>query len=870
MKNKKVLALWLALMTLGFGITSVSGAAILHPGYITGTLNVTNLVGTELLIGGDVDAYSLTDDFDGHDEDLPSGNYFVTVEGDYEYKVFAEAWIKADFPSYWYRSEVAIGRQDTLVAVGQTVDNFNFELDPGRIAPIVTVTNGDIQSMRFRVRTDFELPPLDIEAATHNVYAKSGYFLTGDESTFPMRPWVSYDANADGDYNDEGESYVLVDGWVWVDGIQYHLTPQYVDVYALQTTVVEWSLDFSSSIWGDVVFEGENQPTNYILYANAWIDGNLVNVIHHISPTSLGHDINLLPGDWYVYAYAYFRYGLNHYNILKLPTISKTLGIEDRQEVSWYIDPAYVRGSVDLFGAHGNLDGIRIYASGGYAIANTAGSDYELILHEGEWSIGQYYQDLYFSYDDPDLSSNIFMVRYGGYQISVEPGTEVNDIDFSYDTATITVKYRVELPDGELGELRSPHLIATSDEGEGANRIVSTAKGWGSDELTTLGECTITVFPGTHIIGAYATVEGSYTKFGEFSVTVEPGDVVEQDIEAPAVDVIQPGGSEHICGSSVAVVGTTTDDSGVASITVNGVEVEFTSTGNPDDLNEVSFSTTVDNLVVNEWNIITIVVTDTLGNSITVERQVYRDPCNLPPEIISIDGPMDPVAQGTDFVMTGTFTDPDIDDTHTAIWDWGDGTTSAGTVDQTERTVGGSHLYETPGVYTVTLTVIDSFGESDTVTWSPYCVIYDPSAGFVTGGGWIDSPPGAFPEDPTLTGTANFGFVAKYKKGTDIPTGSTEFQFQVGNLNFHSDTYDWLVVAGTKAKFKGTGTINGEGSYKFIVTIVDGKLIGDGAPDTFRIKIWTEDEVTGEEFVIYDNGPDGTVLGGGNIVIHTK
>jgi hypothetical protein len=37
------------------------------------------------------------------------------------------------------------------------------------------------------------------------------------------------------------------------------------------------------------------------------------------------------------------------------------------------------------------------------------------------------------------------------------------------------------------------------------------------------------------------------------------------------------------------------------------------------------------------------------------------------------------------------------------------------------------------------------------------------------------------------------------------------------------------------AMFKGTGTVNGEGVYKFTI------WAGDGA-DTFRIKIWREDE----------------------------
>jgi PKD repeat protein len=510
----------------------------------------------------------------------------------------------------------------------------------------------------------------------------------------------------------------------------------------------------------------------------------------------------------------------------------------------------------------------RVYGStsDGYAVSLRTSRDYRLILYPGAWDIGWYRTILYFNYDEPYLRSTLDMKDFGSPQIDVESGTEISGVDLSYGTATITVKYRVQLPEGEYGYLKSPELFATSSEGPGPDRIDSIAEGRGSPALTDLGECTITVLPGTHIIGAYATVEGSYTKFGEFTVTVEAGDVITQDVEAPTVDVSQPGGSEHVCGSSVPVVGTATDESGVASITVNGTEVEFSSTENPDDENEVTFSSTVDGLVVNEWNIITIVVTDTPGNSFKVVRQVYRDPCNLPPEIISISGPSEPVALGTDFVMAGTFTDPDIVDAHTAIWDWGDGTKTAGTVDQTERTVAGSHVYETPGVYTVTLTVIDSFGESDTKTWSQYCVIYDPSDGFVTGGGWIDSPAGAYLADPSLSGKANFGFVSKYKKGATFPTGSTEFQFKAGDLNFHSDDYEWLLITGASAKFKGTGTINGEGSYKFMVTAVDGELSGVGAPDTFRIKIWTENEATGEEFIIYDSGE--IEIGGGSIKIH--
>lgn len=157
--------------------------------------------------------------------------------------------------------------------------------------------------------------------------------------------------------------------------------------------------------------------------------------------------------------------------------------------------------------------------------------------------------------------------------------------------------------------------------------------------------------------------------------------------------------------------------------------------------------------------------------------------------------------------------------------------------------------------------------------------IYDPSGGFVTGGGWIQSPAGAYRTDPSLTGKANFGFVSKYQKGANVPTGNTEFQFKTGNLNFSSTAYDWLVIAGARAQYKGTGTINGgndNGSgYGFMLTAIDGQVNGGGGVDKFRIKIWKKSDGT----IVYDNqvgsGVDGsdtsdpvTAVGGGSIVIH--
>ena len=237
---------------------------------------------------------------------------------------------------------------------------------------------------------------------------------------------------------------------------------------------------------------------------------------------------------------------------------------------------------------------------------------------------------------------------------------------------------------------------------------------------------------------------------------------------------------------------------------------------------------------------------------------------NRPPQLTNISAPNIPIQIGQSINATVTFIDPDINDTYTALWDWGDGLTSPGIVSEGNQSITGNHTYTTAGVYTINVTVTDAAGESDSATFE-YVVVYDPTGGFVTGGGWIESPLGAYTPNPDMTGKATFGFVSKYQKGANVPTGNTEFQFKVANFNFSSTSYDWLVVAGAKAQYKGTGTINSLGNYAFMLAAID------GIPDRFRIKIW--DKASG--VVIYDNqlgagdnAEPTTAIQGGSITVH--
>ena len=255
----------------------------------------------------------------------------------------------------------------------------------------------------------------------------------------------------------------------------------------------------------------------------------------------------------------------------------------------------------------------------------------------------------------------------------------------------------------------------------------------------------------------------------------------------------------------------------------------------------------------------------------SIERLTIGDDLifgNRTPILTALIGPIVPVPAGASVTISGHLSDADADDTHLATWDWGDGIVETN-VPAPCGDFHRQHYYTAPGVHRVEVMVDDG---TDRVSEEfCYVVVYDPTAGFVTGGGWIVSPAGAYAANPELTGKATFGFEAKYKKGAGVPIGNTQFVFRMADLCFHSTSYDWLVVAGSRAQYKGTGTINGTGLYGFMLTAVDGGLLGGDKPDLFRIKIW--DKASGA--LIYDNqmaaGDDAaptTVLGGGSIVVH--
>ena len=312
------------------------------------------------------------------------------------------------------------------------------------------------------------------------------------------------------------------------------------------------------------------------------------------------------------------------------------------------------------------------------------------------------------------------------------------------------------------------------------------------------------------------------------------------------------------CAASFADLGTTAADN-CGTLTPAGTRSDGVALGDP-----FPKGTTT----------ITWTATDAAGNTATATQTVTVT--NDTPQVTILSPASGAIcATGANLSVSGLFTD-NTGDLHSARWVC-DALTIPATVNETTGAVSGQLCFTAAGVYRLQLEVTDQCGNTGSATQvggiEAIVVVYDPSAGFVTGGGWIQSPAGSYAASPALTGKANFGFVSRYKKGQSTPTGETEFQFKAGDLNFHSTSYDWLVVAGSRAQFKGTGTVNGGGSFGFMITATDGQISGGGGQDRFRIKI--TDRASGQ--TVYDNqmgasddASPTTALGGGAIAIHSS
>ncbi len=475
------------------------------------------------------------------------------------------------------------------------------------------------------------------------------------------------------------------------------------------------------------------------------------------------------------------------------------------------------------------------------------------------------------------------------------------------DTAVLVVSNAnptigaVTVPAGTVG-VGSPVNISAPFADLGTNDTHIAGVNWG-DTTSSSGTVTESLGSGSTSASHSYDIAGSYTV--TVAITDDNGGTATSGatVVVNGAPVVNAGGPyAGLEGAPTALAGTASDPNGDPL----AIAWTFTWTGGAGTACTATAVTTLTPAVTcNDDAVVTarLTVSDSVNPAVVSTATI--NVANVAPTVGALTVPVAPVPLGGAANVLTTFADVGRNDTHTATVSWGDATTSSGTVSEFSGSgsATAAHVYASPGTYAVSVTITDDNGGVVVATATTSIVIYNRSQSFVTGGGWINSPSGAYTPnnatDPDIVGRGNFGFVARYPSPTaTIPTGNTEFQLRVQkphgrdddnnernrcgdrwdddnttsvSLNLHSTAYTVLVVDGpkTKAYYRGTGSVNGVSGYEFIVSVIDGR--NTSTSDRFRIKVWK----TSTGAVLYDN-QSGAVddasatqaISGGSIVIH--
>lgn len=225
-------------------------------------------------------------------------------------------------------------------------------------------------------------------------------------------------------------------------------------------------------------------------------------------------------------------------------------------------------------------------------------------------------------------------------------------------------------------------------------------------------------------------------------------------------------------------------------------------------------------------------------SEITVKKSVPWESKNCAPVITHFDPGSDPF-EGQVASVEATFTDPGVDDTHTARIDWGDGT-PVSFFDVCMGSFEATHTFADDGDYTATLTVTDDDGDSDTET-TLVTVLPVTLPGHI----YVDAATGS---DTTGTGSA----IEPYKsvtKGMAEATAEATVQVAAGVYST-ATTGDTFPI-----ELKSSVVLQGAGS-------ADTTLLGTGACEVVRADgVNAAAKIDG--FTITGGGGGG---GGGGIV----
>ena len=255
------------------------------------------------------------------------------------------------------------------------------------------------------------------------------------------------------------------------------------------------------------------------------------------------------------------------------------------------------------------------------------------------------------------------------------------------------------------------------------------------------------------------------------------------------------------------------------------------------------------------------------------------------PVVDSITAPTTAFNIGLTQPFSATFVDPDglsgnpTAETWTAVWDWGDGSTSSIPIsgisitnppDLVDNTAVGTisspgHKYATQGKYVVSVTVTDSSDNFDTSTFPVPMMVRDAKTtnkNIATA--TQVSPAGSLTSDLEFVGTSAFNFQSQYTKGKAVGNLVWDLKRPDGSIfmTLRAKSFEWMISDGAQRDegyIKGKATLTGmTGDVGFVASFVDGNIVaGSGNLDKLGLRIYSSPSTAGSEFdinkIIYAN-----------------
>lgn len=592
----------LALLALSGGLRLTAQDVVLVPGTISGSISVGSAVMKQATVYASPASGSSTSTVT-ISPNAASAAYSLTVSvpssGPATFNSFATIYTDE------YRDYLQTTTSQVSVSAA-TPGQLDFNPAVGFVNASITVSGGTLSSAY-------------VYASQNGSYAQTS--ATPQYGwTFPTMPGSSINLG--------GTAYLT-------DGRQINFTNQTVSVASGQTIDVSFSMTApTNAIGGTIGFTGPKTVT----LISAFASGPTYRGINQSPPPANQAYLldGLGAGQYSVGVYAYTN---NNRAYLYMPDSAFSPGRvvtvgPTPVTVNVSATQAFINSTLTLTGAptlspylsSGQIQYMgqsQTPAAGGqsYAQINGAAKTFESVVAPGTWR--QSLVGLNFRQSAaPYLSADLYFYdnRTASNVTLAEGETRTSAIDLALGEVTITMSVAggQALSNPRLNSAYCTYTVGGSTLWQFYPYASSGASNVTQGQVTFVGPA------GTCTVTPAMTVNGSNVALSPITLTIVPGTTQVIDVGGPTLTMTSPAAEAIVATPAVTVSGKATDDVGVDRVTVNGVNVTLTSTGNQSDGKEVQFQTTVSGLQLGP-NTITTVASDAAAKNNTDARTVYYD-----------------------------------------------------------------------------------------------------------------------------------------------------------------------------------------------------------------------------------------------------